>query len=126
MHWINRWSKSQSSVTSGAQKFRGWLADALDRTSGEELTREYIDALVAPKGFFQKDIGKITKAIATTAIGTGIGSLLDTKLAGAKVVAGMAATTLLQPVADFGLDLVDTYLLEESPKAGRPACSSTT
>ncbi|WP_241495562.1 hypothetical protein [Burkholderia pseudomallei] len=103
-----------------SKKFRGWLADALDRTSGEELTREYIDALVAPKGFFQKDIGKITKAIATTAIGTGIGSLLDTKLAGAKVVAGMAATTLLQPVADFGLDLVDTYLLEGITKGWTP------
>ncbi|VBB13011.1 hypothetical protein [Burkholderia stabilis] len=103
-----------------SKKFRGWLADALDRTSGEELTREYIDALVAPKGFFQKDIGKITKAIATTAIGTGIGSLLDTKLAGAKVAAGMLATTVLQPVADFSLDLIDTYLLEGITKGWTP------
>ncbi|AOK66488.1 hypothetical protein QZN06_22330 [Burkholderia multivorans] len=103
-----------------SKKFRGWLADALDRTSGEELTREYIDALGAPTGFFQKDIGKITKAIATTAIGAGIGSLLDTKLAGVKIGAGVLATTVLQPVADFGLDLVDTYLLEGITKGWTP------
>lgn len=102
-----------------SKKFRGWLADALDRTSGEELTREYIDAL-EPKGFFQKDIGKVTKAIATTAIGTGIGSLLDTKFAGAKIAADVLATTVLQPIADFGLDLIDTYVFEGVTKGWTP------
>ena len=93
-----------------SRKFREWLSLAPhDVTAPEELSKYYLDALMQPVGLFQSTGGKFAKSIAMTAIGAGIGMATESPYAGA-LLGGLAG---IVPIgADFGLDLVDQFLLE--------------
>lgn len=101
-------------------KFREWLASATENESGRSITREYTEAIVEGRGFFQRNSGKITKAIATTAIGTAASALLGSQFEGAIIAGSLALSTVLDPLADLGLDLLDTFVLDGLTKGWTP------
>ncbi|MFM0320076.1 hypothetical protein PQR36_34725 [Paraburkholderia nemoris] len=102
-----------------SRKFRAWLAGAVSGESGHSVTREYTEAVAEGKGFFQKNTGKITKAVATTTIGAGLATVLDARLETA-VIASLAASKVVDPLVDLGLDLLDTYVLDGLTKGWTP------
>jgi len=101
-----------------SRKFRGWLAHApYDAVAPEDLSKHYLDALMKPLGPFQSKGGKLAKSIAMTAIGAGIGLAAESPTAAALLggLAGVAAVG-----SDFGLDIVDQFLLEGITKGWTP------
>lgn len=101
-------------------RFREWLASATDNESGRGVTREYTEAIADGRGFFQSNTGKISKSIATTAIAAAVGALLDSQLEGAVIAGSLALSKVLDPLADLGLDLLDTYVLDGLTKGWTP------
>jgi hypothetical protein len=89
--------------------FRQWLSSKPGETD-VELTRRYVDAIADRKGFFDRAPGKVTKAILMTAAGAGVGVAIERGLAAA-AIGGMVGK-VLEPFADFGLDLLDSFLLD--------------
>nr|WP_315425690.1 hypothetical protein [uncultured Albidiferax sp.] len=100
-----------------AKRFREWLNEKSDPETKTEITKEYIDAIVDQKGFFQTRTGKLTKTIAMASIGSGIGALI----AGVPgSVTGAALIKAAEPAVDFALDLVDEFLLDGLTKGWSP------
>jgi hypothetical protein len=100
-----------------SKQFRAWLADASYSNRDTHITKDYVDAIADAKGFFETRKGKITKSIAMTAIGTGIGALV----AGAEgTLMGPGVAKVLEPVTDWGLDLVDEFILSGLTKGWTP------
>ncbi|UTP38172.1 hypothetical protein M9M90_13190 [Phenylobacterium sp. LH3H17] len=97
--------------------FRDWLATATDAASGLDVVKAYVDAIANRKGFFDTAAGKVTKTIAMTTIGAGVGGLLGGPLGAAM---GGVAGKLVEPVADIGLGLADTFLLDSASKGWSP------
>jgi hypothetical protein len=100
-----------------SRKFREWLSLAPhDLVAPEELSKYYLDALMQPTGFFQSTGGKLSKSIAMTAIGAGIGMATESPYAA--LLGGLAGIAAVG--ADFGLDLVDQFLLDGITKGWTP------
>jgi hypothetical protein len=100
-----------------AIKFRDWLATASQDGPDTDIISAYIEALNGPKGFFETKAGRVTKAISMTAIGTGVGALIAGKEG---ALGGAAATKILEPVADLGIDLIDEFFLAGLLKGWNP------
>lgn len=101
-----------------SRKFREWLSLAPhDVAASEELSRYYLDALAQPVGLFQSTKGKLAKSIVMTAIGAGIGMATASPSASA-LLGGLAGIASVG--ADFGLDIIDQFLLEEVTKGWTP------
>lgn len=102
---------------SSSKKFRTWLAECSNNEDGIEITKEYIEAIANSKGFFQTKIGRITKSVAMSGIGAGIGLLI----AGPEgALGGAGAAKLLEPAADFGLDMLDEFVISGLTKGWTP------
>ncbi|MFM0162904.1 hypothetical protein PQR39_21130 [Paraburkholderia sediminicola] len=112
---VPRFRGKRSSV-----KFRQWLAGASAGESGKSISKEYMDAIAEPKGFFQSKTGKTVKSIAMTAIGTGVAAAIESRLDGAVIAAGVAAAKIIEPIADLGLDLLDQFVLDGLIKGWTP------
>ncbi|ODQ00294.1 hypothetical protein [Salinivibrio sp. SS2] len=102
---------------SSSKKFRSWLAECTNSEDSLEITKEYVDAIANSKGFFQTKMGRFTKNVAMSAVGVGVG-LLVAGPAGA--VGGAGAAKLLEPAADFGLDMLDEFVLSGLTKGWTP------
>ncbi|EIY9463334.1 hypothetical protein V4T56_004180 [Vibrio vulnificus] len=102
--------------TKNAIKYREWLSSLNTINSMEDVTKEYIDAIANRKGFFETKKGRFVKNVGMTAIGAGIGSIAGP----AGAVAGGAIGKLIEPVADFALDIIDEYFLSELTKGWSP------
>lgn len=100
-----------------SKKFRSWMAECSGSSDCIDITKEYVDAIANSKGFFQTKKGRFTKNIAMSAIGAGIGGLI----AGPAGAAGGATVgKILEPAADFGLDLLDEFVLSGLTKGWTP------
>lgn len=98
-------------------KFRRWLASERFDESGASVTREYLDAISDPKGFFETPKGKVVKAVALTSVGSGIGALAG----GAEgAVTGALVAKALEPLGHFGLDLLDEFVVNGLTKGWSP------
>lgn len=102
---------------SNSRKFREWLYTQSSSIDAKDITKEYIDSLANSKGFFEKTGGKFVKTISLYTLGTGIGALIG-GIPGS--VLGGSVAKLIEPVADIGLDMVDTYFLEGLIKGWNP------
>lgn len=102
---------------SSSKKFRSWLAECNNNKDGFEITKEYVEAIANSKGFFQTKTGRFTKNVAMSAVGASVG-LLIAGPAGAAGGAGVAK--LLEPAADFGLDMLDEFVLSGLTKGWTP------
>lgn len=102
---------------SSSMKFRAWLAECSSAEDAAEITKEYVDSIASAKGFFQTITGRLTKSIAMSAVGAGVGMLVAGP-AGAMGGAGVAK--LLEPAADLGLDMLDEFVLSGLTKGWTP------
>lgn len=100
-----------------AAQFRNWLATTTYSPSDTPITKEYINAIADAKGFFETKKGKVTKSVAMTAVGAGLGALIGGGEGGA---AGAITGKLLEPAADFALDLLDEFLISGLTKGWTP------
>ena len=100
-----------------SKKFRTWLTECTNCESSIEITKEYVDAIANSKGFFQNKTGRFSKNIAMSAIGAGVGMLIAGP---AGAAGGAGAAKLLEPAADFGLDLLDEFVLSGLMKGWTP------
>ncbi len=101
-----------------AREFRKWLGNVTESTQdAAELTKQYLDAIEEPKGFFQTKLGKFTKVICMTSIGAAIGHALGGI---PEAVTGAAVAKTLEPMVDPALDMVDEFLLDGLLKGWTP------
>jgi len=100
-----------------AVQFRDWLGTATYSDTDTSITREYINAIADAKGFFETKKGKITKSVTMTAVGTGLGALIGGAEGGAT---GAITAKLLEPAADFALDLLDEFLISGLARGWTP------
>ena len=92
-----------------ARRFREWLFSVSTSSDAKEITKEYVDALVDSKGFFETKGGKFVKTMSMYSLGTGVGTLIG-GLPG--TLLGGTVGKILEPAADIGLDMLDTYFLD--------------
>ncbi|EJE8540625.1 hypothetical protein M5215_004399 [Vibrio vulnificus] len=111
---LNKVAKYRSQKN--AVRFRSWLDTTTDSKELAEVTRAYIDSIENAKGFFETKRGRLTKNIAMTAIGAGVGSFLGPV---GSAVGGLVGKAL-EPAADFALDMVDEYFVTELLKGWKP------
>ena len=90
-------------------RFRKWLSECTSSDSYVPITKEYVDSIANAQGFFETIKGKITKTIAMSAIGAGVGAIISNSIGGTAL--GGTVGGLLTPAADVGLDLLDEFVL---------------
>ena len=100
-----------------SKKFRAWLGICSKSSDSLHITKEYIDASANSKGFFQTKKGRFTKNIAMSAIGAGVGGMIAGP---GGAIGGAGAAKFLEPIADFGLDLLDEFVLSGLAKGWTP------
>lgn len=100
-----------------AIKFRKWLAAASFSKTDADITKEYVDSIVEATGFLETKMGKITKSVVMTAIGSGIGAAIG-GVEGA--LGGAVVAKALETGAEFTLDLVDEFLISGIAKGWSP------
>ena len=100
-------------------KFRKWL-DAAPNEERSDIIEAYLEAIANPKGFFETTSGKLTKLMAMTIIGAGVGVVATPLSTTVGALAGAAAGRLIEPALNFGLDLVDEYLISGLTKGWTP------
>lgn len=98
--------------------FRNWLATTSYSGTDVIATKEYIDAIADARGFFETKKGKLTKSIAMTTVGAGVGAVIAGAESGAFL--GATAAKLLEPAADLALDMVDEFLISGLTKGWTP------
>lgn len=98
-------------------EFRKWLASASFSETNTDITKEYLDSIGEAAGFFETKRGKVTKSIVMTAIGAGIGAVVG-GVEGA--LGGAAIGKVIETGADFGLDLIDEFLISGITKGWSP------
>ncbi|WP_156110384.1 glycine zipper family protein [Brevibacillus thermoruber] len=98
--------------TKGARQFRSWIDKVSHHTDKSDITREYIDAIVNSKGFFQTKGGKLLRTLGLTALGAVVGQQAGPIGAFSGAVVGTAI--------DLGLSLFDSYILEGITKGWTP------
>lgn len=100
-----------------SKRFRSWLMEQAGNDGAEDISCEYINAIANAKGFFQTKTGKFSKSIAMTTIGAGVGALIAGPVGAA---GGATAAQFIEPLADFGLDLIDEFVLSGLTKGWTP------
>jgi hypothetical protein len=100
-----------------SRKFREWLSSTEGGKAGE-IAREYIEDIANARGILDGTGGKFTKSVVMTAVGTGIGAAIGASPLAA--VSGGLVAKLLEPAAEFGLDLVDNFLLDRLLRGWTP------
>jgi hypothetical protein len=112
--------------TATAKNFRNWLT-TLKADSDIELIREYVDACANRTGFFETAPRKFLKLVTMLALGTGAGAGAaalgaDAIVSAATGLAASSAAEIAGKGADFGLGLIETFMIDNfktgwSPKA---------
>jgi len=100
------------------RKFRAWLAATEGSEPGGEIARDYVESIANAKGILDTARGKFTKSVLMTAVGAGIGVAIEASPAAA--VLGAGAAKALEPAAELGLDLLDSFLLDGLLKGWTP------
>jgi hypothetical protein len=113
---LNRLPKLRD--TRSARKFREWMAATNGLEPNNEIVREYIAAIAGAKGLLDTTGGKFIKSVVMTTAGAGVGASIAASPEAA--LAGGLAGKLLEPAAELGLDLLDTFLLAGLLKGWTP------
>lgn len=100
-----------------SREFRTWLAECTSSEDAKEITKEYVDSIANAKGFFQTITGRVTKNVAMSVIGAGVGVLVA---GSAGAIGGAGVAKILEPAADLGLDMLDEFVLSGLTKGWTP------
>lgn len=98
-------------------RFRKWIASCAADNDGQEITKEYLNAIDNTKGLFDVEPYKFLKTLTVYALGAAVGSLAAGPMG---TVLGGTAGALLNPLTDIGLNLFDTYVLSGIAKGWNP------
>ena len=111
--------------TANAKLFREWL----ERTAGESpdtnMVQAYLDAISERKGLLESAPRKFAKTVAFAAVGVGLGTIVGEQAglaigSAAGTIAGLAAIKLAELVAETGMGLLDTFVLDPVTKGRSP------
>lgn len=95
--------------TRDAKKYREWINEKTDELNDVSITKAYIDDIAKQSGFFNTNKGKLIRTISlftlSCYIGEQVGGIQGT-------IAGLGAGEVFGKVADFGIDLIDEYILD--------------
>ena len=102
-----------------AREFRRWFADTGGSVSQVEQIREYVEAFGNRRGLFEAVRPKLLKIVAMTAFGAFLSAKFgEHHVAEAlnEVVGGLMAAKIVETLTDFGLDFgldaIDTFVID--------------
>lgn len=95
------------------KEYRKWINSISKNVDTRDVTKEYIDEVAGKSKFFESTGGKFVRTVAMFGLGSGVGALL----AGPP---GAAVGGVVGKAADFGLSLLDTYVLDGILKGWNP------
>ena len=98
-------------------RFRKWLAAVKSSDVALPISKEYVEAIADAQSFFETKTGRFVKSIGLTSLGLAVGAAAA-DVAGA--VTGAVIAKVLEPAADYSLDLVDEFLLNGLMKGWTP------
>lgn len=99
-------------------RFRDWIDQATKNEDGIDITHEYLDSIENTKGILEKEPGKILKTIGISAASCLIGGLVTGSIEG--VCAGGILSKIIEPSFDFGISMLDGYVLDGILKGWNP------
>lgn len=114
--YINKTEIPKLRSTKNAENFRKWINEVANKDEFESISKEYIEA-ITKKGFIETKTGKLVKTLAVSGFSTVLGTVIGGPAGG---VVGAATGKLLEPIADFGIDIVDTFVLDGLLKGWNP------
>ena len=95
--------KSKSS-----RNFRNWLQKESNANNASDISEKYLEAITGNNKFINSNKGKFLKTVTLSTIGAGIGALVQGIPGG---IAGASIGKIVEPFADLGLGLFDSYFL---------------
>lgn len=98
---------------SAVKNYRKWISEISQKTDSYSITKEYINEITGKNNFFDSTKGKFIKNVGLFGIGAGLGGWLGG-------LGGAVVGSALSGASDFGLGLLDTYLLDNLLKGWNP------
>lgn len=95
------------------KEYRKWINSISVDTDTKLISKEFIDEAMGKNKFFESTGGKFLRNIGMLGLGIGIGSTLGG-------IGGVVAGASFGKAADFGLSLLDTYVLDGILKGWNP------
>ena len=99
---------------SNAKYYRKWINEVGENSNSNEVTAEYINQIKGDTKFFETTKGKFIKNLSLFGATTGLGAVIGGQV-------GATVGALLQPVADYGLGLLETFWLDNILKGKNPS-----
>jgi hypothetical protein len=97
-----------------AKYYRKWINEVGENSNCSEVTEAYINEIKGKGKFLETGKGKFIKNLSSFGISTGLGTAIGG-------VVGATVGALLQPVADYGLGLLETFWLDNFLKGKNPS-----
>lgn len=99
---------------STAKYYRKWINEVGENSNCYEVTEAYINEIKGKTKFLETNKGKFIKNLGSFAISTGLGAAIAGQ-------AGAVVGAVLQPAADYGLGLLETFWLDDILKGKNPS-----
>jgi len=99
---------------STAKYYRKWINEFGENSNCFEVTEAYLNEIKGKAKFFETTKGKFLKNLGSFAISTGLGAAITGQ-------AGAVVGAFLQPAADYGLGLLETFWLDDIIKGKNPS-----
>lgn len=93
---------------SSAKYFRKWINEVGENSNSAEITEAYLNEVAGAKKFFETTKGKFLKNTFLFGAMSGLGTLIAGPIGGA---VGAAAKPVVEPVVDYGLGLLEEFVL---------------
>ncbi len=84
-----------------AKYYRKWINEIGENCNAEEITREYLNEIKGNTKFFMSSQGKFLKNLGVFGVSTALGTVIN------------PATGIAVAAAEYGLGLLDTFLLDK-------------
>jgi hypothetical protein len=95
------------------KEYRKWINSVSSDIDGKQISKEYIDEITNKNRYFESSGGKFLRTIGMFGIGAGVGAAIAGN-------PGIFAGGAIGKVADFGLAIIDTYILDGILKGWNP------
>lgn len=99
---------------STAKYYRKWINEVGENSNCYEVTEAYINEIKGKTKFLETNKGKFIKNLGAFALSTGLGAAIAGQ-------AGAVVGAVLQPAADYGLGLLETFWLDDILKGKNPS-----
>jgi len=93
---------------SSAKYFRKWINEVGENSNSAEITEAYLNEVAGAKKFFETTKGKLLKNTFLFGAMPALGTLIAGPIGG---LVGAAAKPIIEPVVDYGLGLLEEFVL---------------